>query len=290
MSISSEQPGKQNERTYVLDAESTMEMARLLRLDQLLTRSMGGIFPENPDLTGVRRVLDLACGPGGWVLETARSYADMDVVGVDISERMITYANAQAEVQQRGNASFGVMDILQPLNFPDASFDLINARWLVGFMHTDRWSVLLQECLRLLRPGGLLRFTEFEWGFSNKPHFEKICNMCCQILGHAGHTFSPNGLHFGVLPVLPRLFRDAGLQHVAKMAHAIEVSADTEIRDSFYYDLSSVFQGAEPFIKKLDFLPLEEWQTLSQQSLIEMYEEDFCAMWILLSVWGRKPV
>lgn len=66
MSAFQEQSPNQPENTYVIDAESAAEMARLMRQDQLMTAGMGGIFPEQIDLSGVQRVLDLACGPGGW--------------------------------------------------------------------------------------------------------------------------------------------------------------------------------------------------------------------------------
>src|SRR5689334_21298094 len=127
----SQESHDEKQNTYVIDTESAAEMARLMRQDQLMTAGMGGILSEI-DLSGIQRVLDLACGPGGWPLDVAYTYSDMEVVGVDISERMITYARAQAQVQQRTNVSFRVMNILQPLDFADASFDLINARFLSG--------------------------------------------------------------------------------------------------------------------------------------------------------------
>src|SRR5690348_12671100 len=75
MATSSEPPSKKEENTYILDAESAAEMARLMRQDQLVTAGMGGIFPENIDLSGIQRVIDLACGPGGWPLEVAYTYS-----------------------------------------------------------------------------------------------------------------------------------------------------------------------------------------------------------------------
>jgi len=40
----------QNESTYVIDSESGAEMARLMYQDRLLTKGMGGLFPERADL------------------------------------------------------------------------------------------------------------------------------------------------------------------------------------------------------------------------------------------------
>jgi ubiquinone/menaquinone biosynthesis C-methylase UbiE len=289
MSAAPEQPEKKAESTYVIDAENAAEMARLMRQDQLLTSGMGGVFPEKIDLSEVQRVLDLACGPGGWPLEVAYAYADMEVVGVDVSERMIAYANAQAQAQQRTNASFRVMNILQPLDFPDASFDLVNARFISAFMRPEAWPKLIQECLRVLRPGGILRFTEFEWDGANKPSFEKICALASLTLHKAGYTFSPGGYYLGLFPVLLRLFREAGLQSIGKMAHVIDFSAGTEARDGFYYDFSSAFQLVTPFVVRMGIATEEEWRDLYRAGLAEMFEEDFCAMLFLLTVWGNKP-
>ncbi len=294
MTTSQEPPASRSKNTtkntYVLDAESAAEMARLMRQEQILTSGMGGIFPEQIDLSKVERVLDLACGPGGWALEVAYTYSDVQVVGVDISERMITYANMQAKVQQRSNASFQVMDILQPLAFPANSFDLVNARLVSTFIHRDKWPSLLKEWLRVLRPGGILRLTEVNLGMSNKPFFEKTFELCLRVLHHVGMSFSPGGTHHSTIQMLPFFFRQAGLTNPGKMAHFIEFSAGTEARESFYHDCAMMFQLVEPLVVKTHFATAEDWRDLYQKGLAEMYEEDFCAAWTLLTVWGEKPL
>jgi SAM-dependent methyltransferase len=289
MSASQEPFHGQKSNTYVIDTESAAEMARLMRQDQLMTSGMGGVFPDI-DLSGVQSVLDLACGPGGWPLEVAYTYSDMEVVGVDISERMIAYANAQAQVQQRANVSFRVMDILKPLDFPAASFDLVNARFISGFMLRDKWPLLFREILRVLRPGGIVRLTEPEVGMSNKLHFEKTLHKGIEAMNRAGLNFSPNGYHYGIVHMLPYFFRQAGLPILGKMAHYIELSFGTETHESFYHDLALAFELFEPLVVKTRLATPEEWRDLSQKSLAEMYEEDFCAAWMLLTVWGAKQL
>ena len=54
-----------NENTYILDAESATEMARLINQDRMLTEGMGGLFPERDDVSSMHDILDIACGPGG---------------------------------------------------------------------------------------------------------------------------------------------------------------------------------------------------------------------------------
>src|SRR5947209_3984856 len=72
-------PKATTDSTYVLDAESELELSRLLLQDRLLTKAMGGVWPEQSDVTSIRYVLDLACGPGGWVLDIAAAYPEKDV-------------------------------------------------------------------------------------------------------------------------------------------------------------------------------------------------------------------
>jgi ubiquinone/menaquinone biosynthesis C-methylase UbiE len=110
----------------------------------------------------MHNILDIACGPGGWVLDLAFEYPKTKVVGIDISSTMVEYARVQAWTQGLENASFTVLNALQPLAFPDHPFDLVNARSLVGFMPDKAWPVLLQECTRVTRPGGVIRMTEFD--------------------------------------------------------------------------------------------------------------------------------
>src|SRR5947209_5536321 len=115
---------------YFNDPESGAEMIRLIDQDRLITKGMGGLFAEQSDLSGINRVLDVGCGPGGWVLEMAFAYPQIEVVGFDVSEAMINYARTRAQVQHLNNAHFHVMDARQPLNFSDNSFDLVNARFV----------------------------------------------------------------------------------------------------------------------------------------------------------------
>jgi ubiquinone/menaquinone biosynthesis C-methylase UbiE len=65
----------------------------------LITKGMGGLFSERSDLSGVHRILDAACGPGGWALEVAFTYPEIEVVGFDISRAMIDYARSSYREQ-----------------------------------------------------------------------------------------------------------------------------------------------------------------------------------------------
>jgi SAM-dependent methyltransferase len=114
-----------SENTYIIDIESAAETARLIEQDKLFTQAMGGLFPEQtPEkLASVKYLLDIACGPGGWVVNVAHHYPHIEAMGIDINRTMIDYANATARSQGLYNASFEVMDAKKPLAFQTNSQD-----------------------------------------------------------------------------------------------------------------------------------------------------------------------
>jgi len=165
----SEAGNSSQENTYIFNAESAAEMNRLTMQDRLLTREMGGLLPQDVDPSTIHNVLDVACGPGEWVLDLASAYRHMEVVGVDLSEKMVNYANSR----KWPHTTFHLMDVRQPLDFPDETFDFVNARLLFTFMPKDAWPRLLKECKRITRPGGYVRLTESDTLISNSPAFDK---------------------------------------------------------------------------------------------------------------------
>jgi SAM-dependent methyltransferase len=171
------EPLKEDNNVYFIDAENAAEMTRLTDQDHIVTKYVGGLFSELDDLSGIRRVLDVACGPGGWVQEVAFVHPDLEVVGFDISRAMIEYGRAQAKVQGLENASFHVMDVQKPLDFPDHSFDFVNSRFIT-FLPATVWHHLMQEIGCITRPGGYIRLTETEWWcLSTSPALEELNNM-----------------------------------------------------------------------------------------------------------------
>src|SRR5947209_19439258 len=82
---------------YFNDPESGAEMARLIDQDRLVTRGMGGPLTGLPELSSIHRILDVACGPGGWAQEVGFAYPEIEVVGIEISQAMIGDAGARAK-------------------------------------------------------------------------------------------------------------------------------------------------------------------------------------------------
>ncbi len=279
-----------NENTYILDAESAAEMARLTNQDRLITKGMGGLFPERDDVSTMSDILDIACGPGGWAIDVAYEYPEIQVVGIDISRTMIEYARAQAKTQGLSNVSFRIMDALKRLDFPANSFDLVNARFLVGFMPKVAWPKLLQECMRITRPGGILRLTEFDTpGTTNSPAFERWMAMTFRAIQKAGFPSAPDGHDYGMTPIVGHLLQNAGCQNIGQMPHVINFSIGMPAHESMYQNCMVAFKLVQPFMIKMGIATPEEADQRYQQMLLEMMSDDFCGLWYYLTTWGQKP-
>nr|BBH91907.1 hypothetical protein KTA_01060 [Thermogemmatispora argillosa] len=277
------------QHTYVIDPENPGELARLTMQERIITEGMGGLFPEGQALPPTARVLDLACGPGGWVLDLAYAYPEAEVIGVDISPAVVEYASTQAQTRRLANASFQVMNVMEPLAFPDASFDLVNGRLLAGFMLPAAWPRLIAEGYRLLKPGGVLRLTEGELSLTTSPTLSALHELGTRALKLAGQSFSPDGRHVGITPVLPRLLRRAGFQDVRLHASAIDWSIDTPAYYSLFKDCMMGLELIRPFLLRAGLIQQGELERQIQQALAEMQQDDFCALWTLVTVWGQKP-
>lgn len=276
--------------TYIMDQENVSEMTRLIEQDRLITAAMGGLFQRQLDLAPVHDLLDIACGPGGWDMDVARSYPDKHVTGVDISRLMITFARTQAAVHELPNTHFLVMDVTRSLRFPDASFDFINARLLFSFMRPQKWPHLLRECMRLLRPGGILRLTECEMAHTNSPAFEALGGFLGQALKRAGQSFSPDGRTVGITPCLRNFLRDAGFADIQHEAYAIDWSHGAPGHEGTVQDFVIGLKLGQAFLVGAGVTSDREYSRLYEQAVNHMQEPGFYAIWFYLSAWGKKPL
>ncbi len=277
------------ENTYIINIESGAETARLLDQDRLVTSFMQSLFPPSIELSRISRVLDVACGPGEWVRDVAFRYPEMEVVGVDINRTMIEYARDMALVRKLDNVAYRVMNVLEPLDFPDDSFDFVNARFLVGFMSPAAWPRLVKECMRITRPGGIIRLTECEnMGTTNSSAYNQLMRLALEAMKKAGRTFSPDGLSTDITTMLGRFLRDAGCKNVQRTAYAIDYSSGEKAHAAVCLDIQMATKLSQPFMVKMGVTSNEEMDALYEQMVNEMEAETFNGLWIILSVWGEK--
>jgi len=274
--------------TYIFDADSTTELARLINQERMTTQAMGGPLSGISDPEVLRNILDLGCGPGGWVLDVAFALSEAEVEGVDISRAMVNYANARARTQQRPNASFGMMDITQHSDLPDASYDLVNARFLAAVLKREAWPFFFKECHRILRPGGLLRLTETaEFGQTTSEAVDQLLILTRYALYQLGYGFtSEQGLN--MLPMLLSYYQQQRYQNIQVKASAIHYSADTEAWADMFHNLDIINQQMRPLLLKLGLISEQVFDTLYQEAMIAMQRHLFCGIVHITTIIGQK--
>ena len=118
------------------------------------------------DLCGLKtgdRVLDAGTGTGFAALHAARQVGDQGrVVGVDISQGMLSEARAEAAACKLTNVEFVQSDATSLAQFANAAFDVVTAATSLIYIPVERG---LREWHRLLAAGGLMAFSTIAAGF-----------------------------------------------------------------------------------------------------------------------------
>jgi SAM-dependent methyltransferase len=280
---------RDSQNTYFIDPTSGAEIARLVDQEHLFTEALGGLFPPEIEPDNITTVLNLGCGPGEWEHEVAFKHPHIIVVGVDLSETMVKYARALAQVARHDNVAFEVMDVKKPLAFADDSFDLVNGRLLFGFMDKESWPSLLSECLRVLRPGGMLCLTEYEVSISNSAALQYLLHCLYRALADQQRTFSVDRRSIGICHMLEKLLKEAGF--VESVGRAFHI--DSSYGKPHYYagcrDTETALTLIKPYLLKAEVIEEAEYDALYNQMQIDMMGESFVNISFGLQVWGYKP-
>lgn len=284
-------PQREQPSTYMVQNRSNQEeMKRLQVQDQMLTSGMGGVLPEQADLSGVQSVLDVACGTGGWLIGVAHSYPTISrLAGIDISGKMINNARANAEARQVSTrVEFRVMDALRKLDFPNASFDLLNLRLGDSWLRTWDWPETLQEFQRVVRPGGIIRVTESDMLSDNgtSPALARFMDIFFDALYQSGHYFTPD--RSCLLNELAPMLQRSGMQNVQTRACALQFRSGTDTGQNLIENVQHSFQTFLPFLRKWTHVP-EDYEAIYHQALQDMQQPAFRATWNFVTAWGIRP-
>jgi ubiquinone/menaquinone biosynthesis C-methylase UbiE len=280
--------------TYVVqDRSSKEELDRLIIQDHMITTVMGGVLPEQQDPSKFRRVLDIGCGPGGWIIETAQAYPQIEkLYGIDISTTIIDHARQQAEQQTiptgpRERVEFFVMDALRMLEFPDDFFDLVNFRFGVSFMRQWDWEKMFSEMNRVVRYAGVIRIVEGEAGpHSDSNALNELYSLVRRALFRAGHLFKED--YTGLIDELPSLLMRNSFQNIQNRKRVIEYRACTKIGDTFMEDIITLFRTIKPYLHRYGCAP-KDYNAICQQAAKDMRQPGFIATNALYTIWAVNP-
>ncbi|CAG8522095.1 14659_t:CDS:2 [Dentiscutata heterogama] len=113
-------------------------------------------------------ILDVGCGFGSWLFEMSSDFKNCQFIGVDITPQHFI-------ANKPKNVNFITADITKGLPFREELFDFIHIRGIVLDLRDKEWDFLIQECVRVLKPGGYIEVTECETKSKNLgPEMEKF--------------------------------------------------------------------------------------------------------------------
>jgi SAM-dependent methyltransferase len=278
---------------FVQDKNSHEELDRLILQDHMITTVMGGVLPEQDDPSKFRRVLDIGCGPGGWLLEVAQAYPQIQkLYGIDISNTMINHARRHAEQQNirtgpKERIEFLVMDALLVLEFPDDFFDLVNFRFGSSFMRQWDWPKMFDEMNRVARTGAIVRLVEGEYPpRSESKALSTFFSWVTQAQFRAGYLFreEPSGL----IDELPGLLIRNGFQKIESRKSVIEYRSGTELGNAWRQDMVHLFHTLRPFLRRYGCEP-EDYDDICKQAILDMQQPDFSSTHTLVTIWAINP-
>ncbi len=113
-------------------------------------------FVEFMGLKGTEKILDIGCGSGTFSRMLARKYPQAQITGVDVSKKVIEFAEKQTASEDIRNLDFAVGPIEQ-LPVADNAYDAVNGVHLIE--HLVNPDGALVEVNKKIKPGGLLYIT-----------------------------------------------------------------------------------------------------------------------------------
>jgi ubiquinone/menaquinone biosynthesis C-methylase UbiE len=113
-----------------------------------------------PAVSEPRRIVDMGCGFGKSTEPLALRYPDAEVMGVDLAAPGLRLAHANASA--RGLAVHYRQADIRRTGLDTDSCDIVTGTMVLHEMPSSAIKQAVQEAARVLKPGGVLRFLEFQ--------------------------------------------------------------------------------------------------------------------------------
>jgi ubiquinone/menaquinone biosynthesis C-methylase UbiE len=119
------------------------------------------VHEKHPDFRP-RRILDMGCAIGNSSLVWGRAFPAAEVHAIDVGAPVLRYGHARA--QALGVPIHFSQQNAEATDFEAGSFDLVISHIMLHETSKSALTRIMQECRRLLRPGGLMLHLEIPRG------------------------------------------------------------------------------------------------------------------------------
>jgi len=186
---------------------------------------------------------------------------------------------------------------------PPDHFDLIRVAYLSEALLSIDYAALARALLRLLRPGGVLVWTEAELPLTLSAACERLFALTLQAIDRAGHSFllpavrspwhtlaDPERTFLGITPMLGLWLREAGYENRQQTVAALEVSRGQPLYSQFVNAVLSFGTRIQPFLVQQGVIDEPEGKRLREEVYADLRSPDFCGMGYVLTISVCKPV
>jgi ubiquinone/menaquinone biosynthesis C-methylase UbiE len=129
-------------------------IVKLLGADRARRALLDGISVQSG-----RRILDIGCGTGTFVILIKKLHPDVNVIGLDPDPKALARAQRKAE-----RAAMSVrfdQGSSNKLPYPEGSFDRVFSTFMLHHLHPDEKDKTICEVHRVLAPGGSFHLLDF---------------------------------------------------------------------------------------------------------------------------------
>ncbi|ORX46043.1 S-adenosyl-L-methionine-dependent methyltransferase [Hesseltinella vesiculosa] len=244
------------------------EQDRLMGQHFAIKELFGGNVLQN-----AARVLPL--DEGVMVLdEMATDYPNCEVYGIDIYP---TYP----QTIRPPNSVFMLADAIDGLPFADNSFDLVQVRLMVAAFKVEDWPRVIADCVRILKPGGVLQMIE--------PDYRDSGGGACQLLVRTLiQVCEQRGQNPRIGSCLETLMRRAGLLILDRMARELDHAHGGKLVAEWTYDWRSIAATSRPLFEQTIGLSGDKYTAFLKDIEPSMKQYHFKSFGY--AVTGRKPM
>ncbi len=255
---------------------------------------MQGVSPRSAYASDAPYIISVACSPRGWHCDVPPRNLYRHLHHIDQSQVLIEYARAFEWVAGIEEAESKLHTLLDWTNtLPSATFDLVHLLYIAGYTPTSAFPQLLKELVRLLRPGGIIRWEEGELPRTTSPACEQLVVLILQTLQAAERGFatlgcSPDARNLTITLGMRNSLQAVGCQAVRHVPVVIPVSAHSTAHFSFCSQLRRSAQQMRPLLLAVGELTGEEFADLYTQLNKELQATLFHGTCLLHTFWGKK--
>jgi ubiquinone/menaquinone biosynthesis C-methylase UbiE len=259
---------------YILPTHVT-EADRLNQQHILLCRIFGGLYRAPLKKSKVKKVLDIGCGTGIWLMDFAREFPDAEVWGLDIGENP-EWKNAPS------NCKFLIGDVesRETWNNLPTDFDMIHGRFLLVAMRN--WPELLASCYEHLAPGGWVEEQELQLPVEcmDEVAFEDCATF--QLMDVWVKGLKMVGISPRAIEDFPRMLSEAGFVNETTDVFSMYVGSwpeDQESKEIGRMGLANATQGFRGFTERI-FRGILGWsedayEKILRETIDEMKSEKY---------------